>query len=103
MENVVRDGLVAVLFSPGYGAGWYTWNRDHPECLFDPDTVAWVEGGKTEAMPDWDAKYGDAYFYSGGASDLMIKWLPQGTQFRISEYDGYETVVLAAEEVWMIS
>jgi hypothetical protein len=28
MEKVIRDGKVAVLYSPGYGAGWYSWNRD---------------------------------------------------------------------------
>ena len=29
MDKVVRDGLVAVLVSPGHGAGWYTWaHRD---------------------------------------------------------------------------
>lgn len=101
MTKVVRDGRVAVLYSPGYGAGWYTWNPDHPECLFDPDTVAWVEGGKTGDLPDFDAKYGDAYFYAGGAKDLMIKWIPEGTQFRIAEYDGSESVILASEEEWI--
>ena len=26
MEKVIRDGKVAVLYSPGYGAGWsYSW------------------------------------------------------------------------------
>ena len=25
MEKVIRDGKVAVLYSPGYGAGWSTW------------------------------------------------------------------------------
>ena len=24
MEKVIRDGKVAVLYSPGYGAGWTT-------------------------------------------------------------------------------
>ena len=23
------DGNVAVLYSPGFGAGWYTWNTDY--------------------------------------------------------------------------
>ena len=26
MQKVIRDGKVAVLYSPGYGAGWYTWS-----------------------------------------------------------------------------
>ena len=33
MNKVIRDGKVAVLYSPGYGAGWYSWNWNHPECV----------------------------------------------------------------------
>jgi hypothetical protein len=25
MEKVIREGHVGVLFSPGFGAGFYTW------------------------------------------------------------------------------
>ena len=101
MQKVIRDGRVAVLYSPGWGAGWYTWNQDHPECLFDPDVVSWVEQGKQDSCPDLEAKYGWEYFYDGGAHDLVIKWIPQGVQFRIDEYDGNESVILAQDEVWM--
>ena len=27
MEKVIRNGQVAVLYSPGFGAGWYSWNE----------------------------------------------------------------------------
>lgn len=101
MQKVVRDGMVAVLYSPGFGAGWFTWNRDHPQCLYDPDMVAWVEAGRKGTMPDLEAKYGWEYFYDGGSDDLIIAWLPKGTRFRIDEYDGSESLVLASEEVWM--
>ena len=30
---------VAVLYSPGFGAGWSTWNREHPDMLFDAGMV----------------------------------------------------------------
>lgn len=30
MDKVIRDGMVAVIYSPGYGAGWSSWNRDYP-------------------------------------------------------------------------
>ena len=26
MTKCIRDGKVAILYSPGYGAGWSTWN-----------------------------------------------------------------------------
>ena len=96
MDKLIRDGKVAVLVSPGYGAGWYTWNSDRPECLFDPDIVKMVlgevEGSISElAEQKWDQ--GNDSFYSGGADDLVVQWLDEGTQFRINEYDGSETLV----------
>ena len=67
-ERVVRDGRVAVLVSPGFGAGWSTWaDRElRKRLLFDPEVVAWVEGGKVGSLPDMEEKYGDDYFYDGG-------------------------------------
>ena len=48
MEKVIRDDKVAVLYSPGYGAGWSTWcsNDDLIETLlFHPLIVKKVESG----------------------------------------------------------
>lgn len=93
MDKVVRDGKVAVLVSPGFGAGWSTWNPRHPECLFDPDIVAAVEReasvGEIESIAG--SKWGD-WFYPGGASDLEIEWVEQGTSFEIHEYHGSESL-----------
>lgn len=102
-ERVVRDGKVAVLYSPGFGAGWSTWGDSEfrDRLLFDPEVVAWVEGGKVGSLPDLEAKYG-IDFYDGGASDLTVRWVPIGTRFRIHEYDGSESVVLFEEEDWVL-
>ena len=88
MNKVIRDGNVAVLYSPGYGAGWSTWGD--PESVFDPDTVNWVEHGK---IGDCPYKSKD-YHCMLGADDLVIEWLPVGTIFEIIEYDGYESIRL---------
>lgn len=105
IEKVVRDGRVAVLVSPGFGAGWSTWtDRELRErVLFDPEVVAWVEGGKQGPLPDMAAKYGDQYFYEGGAGDLMIEWVPLGVKFRIHEYDGSESLIRDSEEQWFVA
>jgi hypothetical protein len=49
------------------------------------------------------AKYGDQYFYEGGASDLMIEWVPLGVKFRIHEYDGSESLIRDSEEQWFVA
>jgi hypothetical protein len=101
MEKVVRNGLVAVLVSPGFGAGWSSWNPLKPELLFDPAVVGMVEDGtNSETIEAYcEAKYPDGYF--GGADDLVIEWVPVGTQLRVHEYDGSETLELKDAMNWI--
>lgn len=126
MDKVIRDGKVAVLYSPGYGAGWYTWNSARPECLFDPEIVALVE--KKDAaflnamvpVRELRSKYknendaivkeiaalaerkwgkGDGnYFCTLGAEDLTIAWVPEGTLIRVCEYDGAESIEVVGKD-----
>ena len=88
MDKVVRDGKVAVLYSPGYGAGWSTWNDCPVSMVFDPKTVEWVENGKVGECPYKHIRYR----YPDGDYQLEIAWLPIGTVFEIEEYDGSENV-----------
>lgn len=92
MNKLIRDGKVAVLYSGGFGAGWYTWNSDYPDCIFNPEIVTAVESKDTDKA-DLLAKtlYGED-FYTGGACGLGIAWLPIGTPFTIEEYDGRESI-----------
>lgn len=94
MKKVIRDGRVAVLYSPGFGAGWYSWNSSVPQCLFAPEIVELVEAGKQSDIEGemCDKLFGVEGFYPGGASDLCIAWLPEGTHFDIHEYDGSESI-----------
>ena len=96
MEKVIKDGKVAVLYSPGYGAGWYTWNQCNEELLFNPKVVEMVEQGKVNQInKDWVKKnLGIDNVYCGGAESLHIQWIPQGTAFTIDEYDGNESIEL---------
>ena len=91
IAKYVKDGQVAVLYSPGYGAGWFTWNTDTPEILFDPAIVELVEQEKWEELQSYVVlKYPN--IYSGGLRDLRIRWIPVGTQFQVNEYDGNESI-----------
>ncbi len=102
-DKVVRDGKVAVLVSPGFGAGWYSWNQAHPELLFLPRVVEMVlnDISYSEIEAYVQSIYGEDELYVGGAVDLVVKWVPQGSQFRIEEYDGAESLVLANQEKWI--
>ena len=90
IPKVVRDGKVAVIVSPGYGAGWSTWADDSRVAVFAPDVVEWIEAGKPELA---EGQF-DGYGYLGGLFDAEIEWLPVGTRFEIDEYDGSESLRL---------
>ena len=93
MEKVIRNGKVAVLYSPGFGAGWHSWN-ERKELLFHPKLVEMVENNKqSEITEQWiKENLGIDNVYCGGAADLQIKWLDEGTAFIINEYDGSESI-----------
>jgi hypothetical protein len=101
MEKVVKNGLVAVLVSPGFGAGWSSWNSEIPELLFDPVVVGMVEDGTDGDTIEayCEAKYAGGYY--GGAEDLIVEWVPVGTQFRVHEYDGSETLECKDAMSWI--
>lgn len=98
-----EQGEVAVLYSPGYGAGWSTWNNH--DCLFTPEIVQLVleEASREKIAAKAEEIFGDD-FYCGSALDtLTVEWLKPGTLFRIDEYDGYETVEIRSREGWNIA
>lgn len=108
MQKIIRDGKVAVVYSPNFGAGWSTWlhsgENDHRDfMLFDPTLVDMVErkDHKEAIITYVTSKYPDTY--CGGSSELAIQWLPVGTAFRIHEYDGSESVEICDEINWLIS
>ena len=103
MEKFTLRGRVAVLVSRGFGAGWSTWNREYPDMLFDPEIVQMVLAGKDsyEIEAVADRRWPDAYL--GGIDGLDVEWIPQGTKFRIQEYDGAESVLTVDEEGWIVA
>lgn len=95
MQKVIRDNKVAVLISHGFGAGWYTWNRDHEVLLFHPKLVEMVENNKQDDITEeWvEENLGIKDVSCNGATDLVIHWIPVGTKFYIEEHDGDETLI----------
>jgi hypothetical protein len=103
MEKLVKDGMVAVLVSRGYGAGWSTWMSDYPECLFDPVLAQMIIDGadEMEIATVAQKRYPDAYL--GGLDGLDVEWLPVGTKFRVDEYDGAESIEYLGDIYWEVA
>lgn len=96
MDRVIKDGMVAVLVSPGFGAGFHTWNNI-PNLCFCPYIVNHILNGTRDEIKESEIKkcYNlaeDLYISSIGLEDIEVEWVPQGTNFAINEYDGNESI-----------
>ena len=104
IPKVVRDGKVAVLVSPNFGAGWYTWNSDENEgglaLLFCPEIVEAVERGEPP-YPIAERLFPNAYL--GGLDSIEVAWLPVGTAFQVHEYDGSESLDVRGDMEWIVA
>jgi hypothetical protein len=104
--KVVRFGKVAVVYSPQHGAGWYSWHGV-TELMFDPGLVDLIERG---ANAEEIETHCNGLFpedtkipYLGGLDELVIEWIPEGTVFRIHEYDGAEEIILQDDDDWIVA
>lgn len=104
MDKLIRDGQVAILYSAGFGAGWYSWHGVE-ELLYDPKIVKMLEDGSDDdaIMEYLDNKYNANEYYFGGVDGLTIHWLPVGTKFYIDEYDGAESVCTEDSIDWKVA
>jgi hypothetical protein len=105
MNKVIKEGKVAVLISPGYGAGWYTWNESEvgEQALFSPELVTAVLAG---AKPQEVKQLAESLFptaYCSGVRDVVVEWVPVGKKFRVTEYDGNESLEIIDEMDWLIA
>jgi hypothetical protein len=87
------SGNVAVLISPGFGAGWSSWGdgEQREGMLFDSRLVDFVLAQGTEGLGDYAESLGYTG-YMGGAESVQVEWLESGTRFFIDEYDGSESI-----------
>jgi hypothetical protein len=104
MEKIERDGKVAVLYSPGFGAGWSTWaNDDQKEALcMDARIVGPVLAGDIAgAVVAAQAMFPDVY--TGGADTLKVEWIKKGEAFEVREYDGSESVHVLGDSAYLVA
>jgi hypothetical protein len=93
-EKYVKNGRVAVIISPGYGAGWSTWadSAEKEGMLFDSELVIHILNYQPElARSIAEKKYPESYISN---QPLVVEWLDVGTAFYVGEYDGAERLVI---------
>ena len=99
-EKYIKDNKVAILVSPGYGAGWSTW--EGKELAYDRRIVEkFLEGASATEMQDFIVSLGYGKPYMGGYKQLIVKWVPVGTKFVLEEYDGSECISTIDDFNWI--
>lgn len=103
IDKYIKDNKVAVLATADYGSGWYT-THGFIDLVFEPKLVELVLAGEPRSVQTQYVKYmyGNRqeirYLldYTGSPEiqipRLEVHWVPVGTRFIITEYDGYEDV-----------
>lgn len=110
------DGLIEILISPGYGAGWSTWNNNSINLAVDKRIIDYFKKNGTGASkkrclletPEYkefknDLKtflesIGYKDVYCGGWKDIVVKTVKPNCKFRIYEYDGLEELITYEED-----
>lgn len=110
VKTLVENGKMAVAVSPGYGAGWSTWNEK--ELAYDKRVIELIMMYQAKDITEDEFKerlegLGYHNTYCGGLDQICIRWVPLGMLFRIDVYDGSEAIetvedmrlIVAGEEV----
>lgn len=102
-KKLERDDQVAVLYSPGFGAGWSTWNSEHDETLlFDSEIAqAVIDGNIAQAIAIAEQKCPG--IYTGGGDGLTVLWITKGQCFEVEEYDGSESIHVIGSRFYHIA
>ena len=103
------DETRKILYSPGYGAGWSSWNSGEVAkyMLTYQPIIEHIEADKGPVPPalldqlqrECAEKFGDGYVCVLGADQLKI-WTGTGP-VKIEEYDGNESVTTPDDIDWM--
>lgn len=94
MEKLEQNGMVAVVISPDFGAGWSTENQDVAETLLMDKEIAEavLKGDRRLAVEIAKRKTRETLFYCG-ISDACVQWIPKGTRFDVVQSEGNESIV----------
>ena len=104
-NRLIQDGRVAVIYSPGFGAGWSTWNTEDngygEELIFDPGLADLIISGRSQEQIEAYVTLKWPGAYIGGLRDARVEWVAPGVEFKITEYDGSESLQFRDSEEWI--
>ncbi len=104
---VTRENEVAILISPNYGSGWYTANARHGDQLIKDSRIIrykfdFAYRSQFSSLGDFfRQELGITKAYLKSFDNLVVKFIPSNTIFRIVEYDGAESIEIYNPDMYM--
>lgn len=103
VPRVVRNGQVAVVYSPDFGTGWttegfYGKEDERLRRLYCPSIVYAIEDGdgtyeeRNNAAREAALREFKADPFIVNRNDFAVRWIPLGVAFRVDVYDGSEGI-----------
>ena len=104
-NRLIQNGKVAVIYSPGFGAGWSTWNIEDngfsQDLIFDPGLADLIINQRSWEKIEAYVTLKWPGVYIGGLEQARVEWVAPGTEFKITEYDGSESLQFRDGEEWI--
>lgn len=96
-------GDIEILISPGYGAGWSTWDYDYGVNLaLDKRIIDFYKKHYEEVdlkqLQEFLESIGYKNVFCKGWNKVKIFTIPKNCKFKIIEYDGDEELITFASE-----
>ncbi len=91
-----------IILSPRLGSGWYSLNKNYPDCLTNPELIDMIERGVDPKLIEQKA----ILFYPKGswfAENLIVEDIDTGCCFRIVEFDGAESIDYSKYNDWIVA
>lgn len=104
MNKYVKNGKVAVLYSPGFSCGWSTEcegsMKEELDMIFNPDLAKMVD---ESSGLDWNKIQDMALelFPNAHFDGLAVRWVEQGSKFIIHNDEGMEEVMELGDQKWI--
>jgi len=94
VKKYINDqGKIAVLISPGFGAGWATLNSEYKDfLLFDRGLVELAQRNAKQFEVEGYLKSKGIEAYAAGWDSIKICWMDPETEFCVEEYYGNESL-----------
>lgn len=93
------NNKIGVIISSGYGVGWSTWGDS--DMALDQELAQAISDKEPEEKISHIANKNWPEEYMGGLDDCYVEWIDKGVRFKITEYDGFESIEFKEDDDWI--